>query len=745
MTVSRRRFAGSLGLLASFTVLPPIARAQAEQARRRDKVESIIAGMSLEEKALQLCVIGDDHPKFEEYVRAGLGGTNGIITVGAIPGIHLESFTRKTQQLATQSPSKVPIWYCGDTAHGFTTEYPVPLALAATWNPELVRQVHRSAATEATAHGVTWTFSPMLDIARDPRWGRMTEGAGEDPYLGSVMAVAQVRGFQGDDLSAPDTMLATAKHFAGYGGVQAGRDYNSVNIPEREFRDIYLPPFKAACDAGIGSVMAAFNTLDGVPVTSSRELLTGVLRERWGWDGVIVSDYDAVLELVTHGVAADPADAAAQALRAGVDVDLHSGTYAAELPGLVRSGRLKEAEVDSAVRRVLTAKAKLGLLDDPFRYGNARLSNQQPWKAAHREQAREAARQAMVLLKNDGVLPLARSGAIAVIGPLADDQRNMLGTMPALGRSENVVTMLDGLRRVAGERVTVRHAMGVPVKGDEGADIAGAVALAEQCDVTVLVLGESDDMIGEGDSRASIDLPGRQLELARAVIATGKPVVAVFSSGRALDLSWLDENANAIVDIWVPGEQGGTALADLLFGDANFSGKLPVTFPRALGQVPISYDHLPTGRPGAIDEVYTSRYVDLVNAPLYPFGHGLSYTSFDYGAPRLSGETLSPGGTLRVTTRVENTGRRAGATVAQLYVHDRLASVSRPVRRLKGFERVELAPGEAREVTFTLTPDDLAFMRRDRTWGTEPGDYDIYIGDSSNAEATARFRLSGPS
>ncbi|MBW4330339.1 glycoside hydrolase family 3 C-terminal domain-containing protein [Stakelama sp. CBK3Z-3] len=736
MTVSRRRFAQSLALLAAGAVMPGVARARANAARHDTRIDAIISNMSLEEKALQLCVIGDDHPDLETLLGKGLGGTSGVA-----PRPDLQQFIRHAQQLAIASPSKVPLWFCGDVAHGFTTEFPVPLALAATWNPELVQQVHRAAATESAAFGNTWTFSPMVDIARDPRWGRMTEGAGEDPYLGSVMALAQLKGFQGDDLAAPTTILATAKHFAGYGAVQAGRDYNSVNIPEREFRDVYLPPFKALCDAGIATIMAAFNTMDGVPVTSSRELLTGLLREQWGWDGVITSDYDAILELVTHGVAADPADAAAQALHAGVDVDLHSGTYADELPGLVRAGRVKEAEVDAAVRRVLRAKAKLGLFDDPFRYGNARLAAERPWRADHLASAREAARQSMVLLKNDGVLPLARGGSIAVIGPLAEDRANMLGTMPALGREEDVVTVADGLRRAAGDKATIRYAMGVPVRDMDGADIDAAIALARKSDVTVLVLGESDDMIGEGDSRASIQLPGHQIDLAKAIIATGKPVVAAFSSGRALDLSWLDANANAIVDMWVPGEQGGNALADLLFGDADFTGKLPVTFPRALGQVPISYDHLPTGRPGAIDKPYTSRYVDLVDAPLYPFGHGLSYTSFTFAAPQLSAATLSPGDTITVTTRVTNSGRRAGATVAQLYVHDVLASISRPVRRLKGFERVELRPGESRMVQFRLRAEDLAFTRRDMRWGTEPGAFDVYVGDDSTARDAARFTL----
>ncbi|GAA4780167.1 beta-glucosidase BglX [Stakelama sediminis] len=734
MQVSRRRFAQGLGLLAGASALPAMAKAEVKLPDTR--IETLIAQMTIEEKAAQLSILGSDAGDLDAMIKQGLGGTSGVL-----PDRDVYAYTRQMQQLAMQSRLKIPLWFMGDVAHGFNTEFPVPLALAATWNPELVTSVHRAAAIEATTSGVNWTFSPMLDIARDPRWGRMCEGAGEDPHLGSVMAVAQVKGFQGDDLSTPDTMLATAKHFAGYGAVTAGRDYNPTDIPPRLFRDIYLSPFKAVVDAGIGSFMAAFTPIDGVPATSSRTLLTGILRDQWGFDGLVVSDYDAVLELVAHGVAADPAHAAQLALHAGVDIDLHSGTYWKELPGLVKSGRVKMAEVDTAVRRVLTAKAKLGLFDDAFRYGNAARAKAMPFRPSHLALAREAARQAMVLLKNDGTLPLAKQGKIAVIGPMADKTADLLGPMPALGRKDNVVSMLAGISAAMQGRGSVTHVEGVSVRGDDVSGIPAAVSAASDADIAILVLGETDDMIGEGDSRAFIDLPGRQRALAEAVIATGKPTVAVVITGRAMDLTWLDGHANALVDAMICGEQAGNALADLLFGDANFSGKLPVTMPRALGQVPIFYNHLPAARPGQIDTPYTSRYVDLIKAPLYWFGHGLSYTSFDFGKPRLSGTTLAPGGTLTVTTRVTNSGRRAGATVVQLYVRDRLADVSRPVRELKGFRRVELKPGESRDVALSLTPADLAFARRDLSWGTEAGVFDVYVGEDSTATQTASFTL----
>ncbi|HEU4959465.1 MAG TPA: glycoside hydrolase family 3 N-terminal domain-containing protein [Sphingomonas sp.] len=730
-----------LAALAATSLAAPaaLARPTGDEAAMHAKVESLITQMTLEEKAGQLSILGGDYGDLDALARAGkLTGTNGVLADRDVV-----KYTHHLQDMAMQSRLKIPLLFMGDVAHGFRTIFPVQLALAATWDTDLVTRVHRAAAVEATAAGVDWTFSPMLDIARDPRWGRIIEGAGEDPYLGSRMALAQLKGFQGDDLAAPDTMLATAKHFAGYGAVQAGRDYNSTDIPPRLFRDVYLPPFKAVADAGIGSVMAAFTTIDGVPATSSRALLTDTLRKDWGWHGLLVSDYDAVKELQVHGVAADPAQAAAMALHAGVDVDLHSGTYLEQLPALVRAGKVPMAELDAAVRDVLEAKWKLGLFADPYRYGDETKQDSPAMLAQSRALARTAVQESTVLLRNTGVLPLNKTGRIAVIGPMATVQRDLEGEMPAAGRPDSVVSLLAGIEQAAGKG-HVTYARGVAVKGDDTSGIAAAVAAAKAADVVVLTLGESVDMIGEGNSRASIELPGEQLALAKAVVATGKPVVAVIVSGRPLALPWLATHADALVYAWLGGDEAGSGLADLLFGDANFSGHLPVTMVRALGQVPLTYDHLPTGRPGDAGAIYTSRYVDLPNTPLFPFGYGLSYTTFSYGAPRLDSATLRPGGTIHVTTRVTNTGTRAGAAVAQLYVHDELASVSPPVRQLKGFERVELAPGEAKDVTFTIRPEDLAFVRRDMTWGTEAGGYMVYVGGDSTATASARFVLAGP-
>jgi beta-glucosidase len=730
------RFIAPLLALASIAAAPQTSLS-ADNAAMNAKINGLLAQMTLEEKAGQLSVLGDDAGNLDDLARRGMiGATNGVFDDRDV-----FAFTHHLQEQAMQSRLKIPLMFDGDVAHGFRTIFPVQLALAATWDTDLVTRVHHAAAAEATASGVDWTFSPMLDIARDPRWGRIVEGAGEDPYLGSQMGLAQLRGFQGTDLAAPDTMLATAKHFAGYGAVQAGRDYNSSDIPPRQFRDVYLPPFNAVADAGIGSVMAAFTALDGVPVTSSRALLTDTLRHDWGWHGLLVSDYDAIPELVTHGVAADADAAAAMALHAGVDMDLHSGTYLKALPALVRAGKVPMAEVDAAVRDVLEAKWKLGLFADPYRYGSEARQDDPAMLAAHRTLARTAVQEAAVLLKNDGVLPLKRAGRIAVIGPAATMQRDLQGEMPAAGHADAVVSLLAGIQQAAAGQAEVSYAQGTSIAGDDTSGIAAAVAAARSADVVVLTLGESVGMIGEGNSRAAIDLPGEQLALAKAVIATGKPVVAVIASGRPLALPWLATHADALVYAWLGGDEAGHGLADLLFGDANFSGHLPVTMVRALGQVPLSYDHLPTGRPGFDGKPYTSRYVDLPDAPLFPFGYGLSYTTFSYGAPRLDHATLAPGGVLHVTTRVTNTGPRDGAAVVQLYVHDEVASVSRPVRQLKGFERIDLHPGQSRDVTFTLTPADLAFTRRDMRWGTEPGAYTLYVGGDSTATASATFTL----
>lgn len=729
------------GLLFSILLaVPATAPAQSANAAHGDRdmrqtVDALLARMTLAEKVGQLSILGADRADLEAQVRAGLGGTNGVL-----PGRDVAAYTRRMQQLAMQSRLKIPLWFMGDVSHGFRTTFPIPLALAASWDPAMVSQVHRQAAREATAAGVDWTFSPMVDITRDPRWGRVAEGAGEDPFLGRAMALAQLQGFQGSDLSAPDTMLATAKHFVGYGAAEAGRDYNETYLSPGELDDVYLPPFHALVDAGIAAVMPSLSTLNDVPATADGALLDGLLRRQWGFKGLVVSDFDAVDELQQHGVAATPAAAARLALQAGVDIDLHSGTYLAQLPALVRDGQVSEASIDAAVRRVLEAKYRLGLFADPYRYGRAGTL------PLARDLARRAARESMVLLKNDhDTLPLARPGRLAVIGPLADDRAAMLGQMPALGRAENVVTLLTGIREAAGGDASVSYTHGVDVDGDDSSGIAAAVEAARRADVAILVLGEDNNLIGEGHSRTMLGLPGQQLALAKAVVAAGRPVVVVLVNGRPLSTPWLATHAAAILEAWVPGDEAGHAVADLLFGRGNPSGKLPMSVPRSVGQVPLYYAHRQTGRPyddsSELARHYSTHYVDSDNSPLYPFGFGLSYTRFAIDRVGTDHATLSPGGTLTVHARLRNLGDRDGTEVVQLYVRDRVASVSPPVRLLKGFRRVTLKAGASTDVDFTLRPEDLAFRRIDGHVGTEPGDYDVYIGSDATATAASRFTL----
>ncbi|HET7267987.1 MAG TPA: glycoside hydrolase family 3 N-terminal domain-containing protein [Oleiagrimonas sp.] len=711
-------------------------------------VDKLMQRMTLKEKVGQLTFLGRDHEGFDKLVRKGLvGGANGVVVNGKVagkPGTDLADYLHHMQELAMQSRLKIPLLFAGDVTHGFRTIFPVQLAMAATWDPELVRRVEHASAEEATAVGVTWTFSPMVDISRDPRWGRVVEGAGEDPYLGSVMAAAQVKGFQGDDLAAPDTMMSTVKHFAGYGAVAAGRDYNPAFIPPRQFHDVYLPPYRAAVNAGAASVMPAFITLDGMPASGDRHLLTGILRKQWGFRGMTISDYDAIPQLKLQRVVADVAGAARDALDAGMEMDLHSGTYLAQLPELVREGEVPMKELNNAVRHVLEAKYRLGLFEDPFRYGADRARAKRVLAAPqHRKLAREAAIESMVLLKNNGVLPLQKHGHIAVLGPLADEQEALLGEMHALGKADEVISVLSGIRAAVGDKAQVSYVKGVSALGDDTSGIAAAVKAAQAADVAIVAVGGTPTLIGEGDSRSRLDLPGHQLQLIKAVQATGTPVVVVLLSGRPLAIPWLDAHVAAILDAWLPGNEGGPAVAALLFGDANPSGKLPMTFPRDVGQVPLYYAHQPNPRPlvDADHVAYTSHYTDVPNTPLYPFGYGLSYTRFDFGPVHLSSDTLTPEGTLQVRVKVTNTGKRRGAEVVQLYIHDLVASVSRPVRQLKGFKKIVLDPGQSREVTFTLTPADLAFHRADMSFGWEPGDFKVYVGGDSTATDVARFTL----
>jgi beta-glucosidase len=707
----------------------------AAQTREAVVVDSVLALMTLPEKVGQLTQWTG--------IRAG--------AVGSFLGVHGAAHTREVQRVAVEeSRLGIPLLFAHDVIHGFRTIFPVSLAEAASWNAAAVERSARIAAGEAAAHGLHWTFAPMVDIARDARWGRIVEGAGEDAWLGSVLAAARVRGFQGEDLAAPNTVLATAKHFVGYGAAEGGRDYNTVDISERTLLETYLPPFRAAIEAGAQSVMGAFNEIAGVPMHAHEGLIDGLLRRDWGFDGVLVSDYNAVQELMRHGIAGDSAEAAAAALRAGVDIDMVSDVYLRHLPAALRTGQVSGQDLDEAVRRVLRAKYRVGLFDDPYRYSDTTRQRTLTLAPEHIAFARELARESIVLLKNqDGVLPLGRDlGSVAVVGALADSAREMLGNWAAAGRAEDAVTILDGLRRALEPATRVVYARGTGVRAGDTTGFPAALAAARAADAVILVLGETESMSAEANNRARLDLPGAQLELAKRIVALGRPVVVVLMNGRPLSIPWLDEHVPAIVEAWYLGVQMGPAVADVLLGDYNPSGKLPVTFPRTVGQVPLHYDHKRTGRPPVDTLKYTSKYIDVAWTPLYPFGHGLSYTTFSYGKPDLDRTRMGTGDTVTVSVAVTNTGTRAGAEVVQLYLRDDVASSTRPVRQLRGFRKITLAPGETRTVHFRLGPDELGVYVPTGGEGelgfrkvVEPGSFTVFVGGSSLTTNQARFEV----
>jgi beta-glucosidase len=739
------------------------ATAQASPARQEQFLRALLGRMTLEEKAGQLTMTPAELA--QTGPRAPAGGDQQVREgrIGSFLNFSGAAATREMQRVAVeQSRLRIPLLFGHDVIHGWRTIFPVPLAEAASFDTAGVRNAARIAALEASANGIHWTFAPMVDIARDPRWGRIVEGAGEDVHLGERMAEARVRGFQGDrgwrqiavDDTAPSRVLATAKHFAAYGAAEGGRDYNTGDVSERTLWDVYLPPFDATVGARVGSVMASFNDIGGVPAHASRWLLTDVLRRQWGFDGLVVSDWSGVQELVAHGVAATPEEAVVLAMRAGVDVDMSDALYQRHLPDAVRRGLVPMRLVDSAVMRVLRTKQALGLFDDPYRYSDTTRQRLRTLTATHRAAARELARKSIVLLKNDRAgsapsLPLSKHlRSLAVIGPLADDRAAVLGSWSGGGRSEDAVTVLAGLR-AALPQARIIHERGASVDslGTEG--FAAAVQAAREAEAVLLVLGERANMSGEAASRASIELPGSQLALAQAVMravretAPAKPVVAVLLNGRPLAVQWLADSVPAVVESWLLGLEHGNALADVLFGDANPSGRLPVSVPRATGQVPIHYAHRNTGRPAARENSYTSKYLDMPWTPLWPFGHGLSYTTFQYDSLRFGAPEGRASHEVTVRVKVTNTGARAGDEVVQLYLRDDAASVARPVRELKGFRRVTLQPGETRTVAFVLRPLDLSFHRLDMRRVVEPGSFTFWAGGSSAATLQARYSVVG--
>jgi beta-glucosidase len=725
-----RRVVGLLVTLLVFINLltAPTSSTTIQRGDFESRVNALLAKMTPEEKLGQLQQLDGDgsgtfRPEHQELARKGL--------LGSTLNVRGAQRSNQLQKVAVEeSRLKIPLIFGFDVIHGYRTVFPIPLGESASWDPATVEKGASVAAAEARAAGVHWTFAPMVDIARDARWGRIAEGAGEDPYLGMAMARARVHGFQGNDYSAPDKVVACAKHWVGYGAAEGGRDYNTTDMSENTLRSVYFPPFKAAVDAGVGTLMSAFNDLNGVPTSANQFTLTKVLRGEWKFDGFVVSDYTAVLELINHGIAADGKDAAQQALNAGVDMEMVSRLFNQHGSSLLKEGKLNQATIDEAVRRILRIKFRLGLFDRP--YADEARERAEILSAANVAAARAAAARSLVLLKNDrGLLPLRKdTKSIAVIGPLADSKVDMIGSWSGDGKAEDAVTLLAGIKNLA-PAATISYAKGCDVNGDSTDGFAEAVRIAQQADVVVMAVGEAADMSGEAASRSSLDLPGRQLDLLKAIQQTGKPIVAVLMNGRPLTIGWLAANAGAVLETWFAGTQGGNAIADVLFGDVNPGGKLPVTFPRTVGQVPLYYNHMQTGRPPVADQKYTSKYLDVPWTPLYPFGFGLSYTKFNISNLELSATSIRPDGQLTVSVDVENTGQRAGDEVVQLYIRDVAASVTRPVKELKGFQRITLQPGQKQQLKFVLGAEQLGFYNRDLKFVVEPGEFRVMVGSNS--------------
>lgn len=697
------------------------------------RVEDLLARMTLEEKIGQLQQYSASNDSaFARMAKSG--------SVGSFLNVRGAAATNALQKLAVEnSRLGIPILFGLDVIHGYQTIFPIPLAEAASWDPALVEQAATVAAREARAAGIHWTFAPMVDIARDSRWGRIAEGSGEDPFLGSRMAIARVRGFQGERLHAPDRVAACLKHYVGYGAAEGGRDYNTTEISDQTLRNIYLPPFAAGVRAGAATLMSAFNDLNGIPASANPFTLDHILRQEWGFRGFVVSDWNSIGELITHGVAQDCAEATIKSLNAGVEMDMESHCYQQSLRHLVESGQISLRTIDEAVQRVLRIKILLGLFENP--YADPKREKEVMLAKPHQELALQMARESIVLLKNAGnLLPLGRPKTIAVIGPLANARADLLGTWCCEGDSNQVVTVLEGIRRTLGSQTRILTASGCDLDGTNGRNVPAAVALAQQADVIIAVIGESASMSGEASSRSNLNLPGLQEGLIKALAATQKPVVAVILAGRPLTIPWLAENVPAMVMAWHGGTQAGQAIADVLFGAYNPSGRLPISWPRSASQLPLYYNHKNTGRPAA-DSKYTSRYIDLPSGSQYPFGFGLSYSRFEYANLKLDTAEIGPAGFLQVSAEVKNSGSREGDEVVQLYIHDLVGSLTRPVRELKGFQRIHLLPGQSRNVHFTLGPDELGFYDAENRFLVEPGRFQLWIGPNCTEGLQGEFTV----
>jgi beta-glucosidase len=739
-----------MAFLGSYTIAQPN-----DNAKMKSFIDNLIKQMTVTEKIGQLNLPGAGD------ITTGQAGSTDIARkiregkVGGLFNIKGVEKIREVQRLAVEeSRLKIPIIFGMDVIHGYQSVFPIPLGLSCSWDRAAIERSARIAAIEASADGINWTFSPMVDLSREPRWGRVSEGNGEDPYLGGEIAKAMIRGYQGNDLKKDNTILACVKHFALYGAPEAGRDYNTVDMSRHRMFNEYFPPYKAGVDAGAGSFMASFNELDGVPATANKWLMTDVLRKQWGFGGFVVTDYTGVAELVEHGIG-DTAQVAARALMAGIDMDMVSEAFLMTVEKSLKEGKVNMAQIDLAVRRILEAKWKLGLFEDPYRYCNLERSKKEVYTDIHRAEARKIASESIVLMKNEGnILPLKKGSKILLTGPLADNPENMPGTWSVAALFDKAIPVIKGMQDVGGETTHITYVRGCNLDYDaafeeragmfgknlrrderpSGRMIAEALEAAKNVDVIVFAGGESAEMSGESSSRTSLDIPQAQKDLLMALVKTGKPVVLMLFTGRPLTLAWEKANIPAILNVWFSGSEAGHAIADVLFGDVNPSGKLTTTWPQNTGQVPLYYNHKNTGRPlgeGKWFEKFKTNYLDVTNDPLFPFGFGLSYTTFQYGDVKLSSTQLKGNQKLTVTVPVTNKGKMAGKEIVQLYIRDVVGSTTRPVKELKNFEKVLIQPGETREVTFTITTEDLKFYNFDLKYDWEGGDFDIMVGSSS--------------
>ena len=706
------------------------------------RVDSLIRIMTLDEKIGQMVLFTSDWDVTGPTIREGYLDDIRSGRCGNIFNAYTVDYIRELQRVAVEeSRLGIPLMFGYDVVHGHKTIFPIPLGESCSWDLDLIRRSASASAAEAAASGLNWTFAPMVDISVDPRWGRVSEGAGEDPYLGSLIAAARVKGFQGENLDNPLTVLACVKHFAAYGAPFGGRDYNTVDMSERQFREFYMPPYKAGVDAGALSVMTAFNEYGGVPATGNQYLLKDLLKGEWNFQGFVVTDYTSINEMVHHGYARDEAEAGVKAVNAGVDMDLQGEVYFSYLRGLVDSGFVREKTIDDAVRRILNVKAKLGLFDDPYLYCDRARENQMVSNPEIKALSRDAARRSMVLLKNEGCLPFDRGDRIAVIGELAASRRDLLGSWKAAGEWDDMNSILDAVRAYNGA-ANVIYAEGCRKIGSDRSGFGEAMDAVAQADKVLMVIGEDWDWSGEAASRTDIGVPGIQSELLKMIASAGKPVAVVLLNGRPLVLEEESKAADAILEAWYPGTMGAEAVTDIVFGQYNPSGKLTMTFPRSVGQIPVFYYEKNTGRPIYLpNDKYKSKYLDSPNEPLYPFGYGLSYTDFKYSNLTLSSPKMKKGHTIDATVTVTNIGSRTGEETVQLYIRDLIGSVTRPVKQLKGFQKLVLAPGESRTVTFTIDDEMLSFWRHDMTFGIEDGDFKVMVGGSSSDLLQTSFSL----